>query len=101
MLENFYRDKYLESVEFLEKPIIRYEELVHPRHLGGFKFFLFESNLRDLADQIDESAQSTEPKIIVSTKEESIQMLGLKRDRNNDTLVVSSSTNSSCLESLT
>ena len=43
----------------------------------------FGGNLPNLADRIDESPQSTEPKVIVSSKEESIHTLGLKWDHNN------------------
>ena len=42
----------------------------------------------DLADQSEGSAQSTEPIIIVSSKEESMQVLVIKWDHNNDPLIV-------------
>ena len=61
----------------------------------------FVSNVPDLADRNDGSAQSTEPKVIVSSKEESIHVLGFKWDHNNDTLVVSRVTNSTITKSLT
>ena len=53
-----------------------------------------------MADRIDVSAQSTEPKVIVSSKEESMHLLGIKRDHNNDTLVVSRGTNITILKNL-
>ena len=56
VLENFYMDDYLDSVESPERALIRSKELVHFLHLGGFKFV---SNVPDLADRIDRSAQST------------------------------------------
>ena len=101
VLENFYMDDYLDSVESPERALIRSKELVHLLHLGGFKRTKFVSNVPDLADRIDGSAQSTEPKVIVSSKEESMHVLGLKWDHNNDTLVVSRGTNSTITKSLT
>ena len=100
VLENFYMDDYLDSVESPERALIRSKELVH-LHLGGFKFTKFVSNVPDLADRIDGSAQSTEPKVIISSKEESMYVLGLKWDHNNDTLAVSRGTNSTITKSLT
>ena len=88
-------------MESPERALIRSKELVHLLHLGGFKLTKFVSNVPDLADQIDGSAQSTEPKVIVSSKEESMHVLGLKWDHNNDTLVVSRGTNSTITKSLT
>ena len=101
VLENFYMDDYLDSVESPERALIRSKELVHLLHLGGFKLTKFVSNVPDLADRIDGSAQSTEPKVIVSSKEESMHVLGLKWDHNNDALVVSRGTNSTITKSLT
>ena len=89
VLENFYMDDYLDSVESPEKAINRSKELVHLLHLGGFKLKKFVSNL---ADRIDGSPQSTEPMVIVSCQEDSSHVLGLKWDHTNDTLVVSRST---------
>ena len=65
VLENFYMDDYLDSLESPERALIRSKELVHLLHLGGFKLTKFVSNVPDLADRIDGSAQSTEPKVIV------------------------------------
>ena len=101
VLENFYMDDYLDTVESPERALIRSKELVHLLHLGGFKLTNVVSNVPDLADRIDGSAQSTEPKVIVSSKEESMHVLGLKWDHNNDTLVVSRGTNSTITKSLT
>ena len=56
---------------------------------------------QNLAGRIDGSPQSTEPKIIPSSKEESSHVLGLKWDHNNDTLVVSWGTSSTVAKSLT
>ena len=94
-------DDYLDSVESSEGALIRSTELVHLLYLGGFKLTKFVSNVPDLADRIDGSAQSTEPKVIVSSKEESMHVLGFKWDHNNDTLVVSRGTNSTITNSLT
>ena len=101
VLENFYMDDYLDSVESPERALIRSKELVHLLHLGRFKHIKFVSNVPDLVDRIDGSAQSTEPKVIVSSKEESMHVLGLKWDHNNNTLVVSRGTNSAITKSLT
>ena len=101
VLENFYMDDYLDSVEFPERARIRSKELVHLFHLGGFKLTKFVCNVPDLADQIDGSAKSPEPKVIVSSNQESMHVLGLKLDHNNDTLVLSRSTNSTITKSLT
>ena len=101
VLENFYMDDYLDSVESPERALIRSKELVHLLHLGGFKLTKFVSNVPDLADRIDGSAQSTEPQVIVSSKEESMHVLGLKWDHNNATRVVSRGTNSTIRKSLT
>ena len=68
VLENFYMDDYLDSVESAERALIRSKELVHLLHLGGFKLNKFVSNVPDLAEQIDGSAQSTEPKVIVARR---------------------------------
>ena len=62
VLENFYMDDYLDSVESPERALKRSKELVHLPHLGGFKLTKFVSNVPNLADRIDGSTQSTEPK---------------------------------------
>ena len=82
-------DDYVDSVESHERALIRSKELVDLLHLGGFKLTKYLSNVPDLADRIDGSAQPNEPKVIVSSEEESMQLLGLKWDHNTDTLVVS------------
>ena len=101
VLENFYMDDYLDSVESPEKAINRSKELVHLLHLGGFKLTKFVSNVQNLADRIDGSPQSTEPKVIVSCQEDSSHVLGLKWDHTNDTLVVSRGTSCAITKSLT
>ena len=101
VLENIYMDDYLDSMESPERALKRSKELVHLLHLGGFKLTKFVSNVPNLADRIDGSPQSTEPKVIASSKEESSHVLGLKWDRNNDTLVVSRGTSSTVAKSLT
>ena len=81
--------------------LTRSKKLVHLLHLGGFKLTKFVSNVPDLADRIDGSAQSSEPKVIVSSKEEPMHVLRFKWDHNNDGLVVSRGTNSNITKSLT
>ena len=90
VLENFYMDDYLDSVESPERALKRSKELAHLLHLGGFKLTKFVSNVPNLADRIDGSPQYTEPKFFASSKEETSHVLGLRWDHNNDTLVVSS-----------
>ena len=80
VLENFYMDDNLNSVESPERALNRSKELVHLLHLGGFKLTKFVSNVPNLADRIDGSPQSTEPKVIASSKEDSSHVLGLKWD---------------------
>ena len=89
-------DDYLDSVESPERALIRSKESVHLIYIGLFKLTKFVINVPDLADRTDESSQSTEPKVIVSSKEESMLVLGL-----NDTLVVSRGTNSTITKILT
>ena len=101
VLENFYVDDYLDSVESPERALKRSKELVHLLNLGGFKLTKFVSNVPNLADRIDGSTQSTETKLIASPKEDSSHVLGLKWDHNNDTLVVSRVTSSTVTKSLT
>ena len=74
---------------------------VHLLHLGGFKFTKFEGNVQNLVDRIDGSAQSTEPKVIISCQEDSSHVLRLKWDHTNDTLVVSRGTSCAITKSLT
>ena len=88
-------DDYLDSVESPERALIRSKELVNLLHICGFKFTKCVSNLPDLADRIDGSAQSTEPKVIVSSKEEPMHVLELKWNHINNTLVESRVSNSS------
>ena len=80
VLENFYMDDYLDSVESPERALKRSKELVHLLYLGGSKLTKFVSNVPNLADRIDGSPQSTEPKVIASSKEEPSHVLGLKCD---------------------
>ena len=82
-------DDYLDSVETPEKVINRSKELAHLLHLGGFKLTKFVSNVPNLVDRIDGSPQSTE------------NVLGLKWDHTNDTLVVSRSKSCAITKSLT
>ena len=81
-------DHYLDSVEPLERAFNRLKDFVHLLHLNGFTLTNFVSNVPNLADQIDGSLLSTEPKVIASSKEQSSHVLGFKWDHNNDTLFV-------------
>ena len=101
VLENFYMDDYLDSVESPEKALKRSKELVHLLHLGGFKLTKFVSNVPNLADRIYGSPQFSKPKVIGSSKEESSHVLGLNWDHSNDTPVESRGTSSTVTKSLT
>ena len=94
-------DDYLDSVESPERALKRSKELVHLLHISGFKLTKFVSNVPNLADRIHGSTQSTQPKVIASSKEDSLHVLGLKWDHNNNTLVVSRGTSSTVIKSLT
>ena len=84
VLEKFYMDDNLDSVESPEKDINRSKELVHLLHLSGFKFTKFVSNVPNLADQIDDTPQSIEPRVIVLCQEDSTHVLRQKRDPTSD-----------------
>ena len=88
-------------MESSERALNILKELLHLLHLGGFKPTKFVSIVQNLTDQIDESPQSTEPKVIASSKEEFLHVLALKRDHNKDNLVVSRCTSNTVTESLT
>ena len=68
VLEKLYLIDYLDSVELPERALNRSKELVHFLHLGAFEITMFVSNAPNLADQMDGSPQSTEPKVIASSK---------------------------------
>ena len=78
-------DDYLDSVESPDRALIRSKVLVDLLHLSWFKLTKFVSNVPDLADRIDGFAQCTGPKVVVSAKEESMHVLGLKWDQNHKT----------------
>ena len=101
VLENFYMDDYLDSVESPEKAVLRSKEFVHLLNLGGSKHTKMVSNVPELADQTDGSAQSHELKVIISPKEETMHTLGLQWNHNNDTLVLRRGTNGTITKSLT
>ena len=101
VLENFYMEDYLDSMESPERALKRSKQSVHLLHLDGFKLTKFVSNVPNLAARIDESPQSTEPKVVATSKEDSSHLLRLKLDHNNDTLVVSRGTCSTVTMSVT
>ena len=68
IIQNFYMDDYLDSVESSESALKRSKVLVQLLHLGEFKLTKFVSIVPNLADQIDGSLHSTEPKAIASSK---------------------------------
>ena len=101
VLKHFYMEHYLDSVESPERALNRSKELVQHLHLGWFKLTKFVSNAPNRADQIDGSSQFNQPKVIASSKEESLHVLGLKWDRIKDTLIFSRGTSSTVIKSFT
>ena len=79
-------------METPEKATNRWKEMAQLLHLCGVKLTKFLTNVPNLADRIEGSLQSTEPKVIVSCQEDSSHVLGLKWDHTHDTLVVSRGT---------
>ena len=100
VVESFLLDDCLDSVESPEKPLIRLKEFVDLLHFGAFKLTIFVSNVPDPPDRIDGCPQSTASKIIVSSKEESMHVLGVMWDDNNNSLVLSRGNNSNITKSL-
>ena len=96
VLEKFYMDDYLDSLDEPEKALKRAKELVELLTLGGFKLTKFVSSVPHLLDELDNSFKTNdqeEPKVIGSSEEEaSSHVLGLKWDHKKDTLVVSRGT---------
>ena len=96
VLEKFYMDDYLDSLDEPEKALKRAKELVELLMLGGFKLTKFLSSVPHLLDELDNSFKTNdqeEPKVIGSSEEEaSSHVLGLKWDHKKDTLVVSRGT---------
>ena len=74
---------------------------MHLLHLGGIKHTKFLTNVSNPADQIDRSPQSTETKVVASSKKDSSHVLGLKSDHNNDTPVLSRDTSTAVIKSST
>ena len=85
VLENSYKDNYLDSGECPEKTINRSKVLAHLLLLGVFKLSKFVSNFSNLVDWIDASPQSSEPTVIVSCHEDSSRVLGINWDHTYDT----------------
>ena len=79
----------------------RSQELVHLFHSGGLKLAKFVSIVVNWASQNDVTPQSTEPKVFASFKEESLNLLGLKWDHNNDTQIACCGTSTTVTKSLT
>ena len=92
---------HIDSEEFNERALNISKESVHHLHLGGFKLNMFANNVRNMANQIVGSPQSTEPRVNASSVEESLRVLWLKWDHNKDTLFVSRVTCGTVTTSLT
>ena len=100
VLENYYMDNYLDSVESREGSVESLDMLYLLR-LGWFNFIKFVSSLPCLVDRIDGFTQSTESEVIVSSNEEQRHKLEFRRVHNNDTLFVSRSTHRNITNNLT
>ncbi|XP_075250920.1 uncharacterized protein LOC142343117 [Convolutriloba macropyga] len=73
VLEKFYMDDYLDSLDEPEKALKRAKELVELLMLGGFKLTKFVSSVPHLLDELDNSFKTNdqeEPKVIGSSEEE-------------------------------
>ena len=93
VLDKFYMDDYLNSLETPHEALSRAKNLVELLKLGGFKLTKFISNTPRLLDEIENSDQICQPKVIlVSDEEASSHVLGLKLDHRKNTLVVSRGT---------
>ena len=79
VLDKFYMDDYLDSLETPHEALSRAKKLVELLKLGGFKLTKFISNTPHLLDEIENNDQLSQPKVIlVSDEEASSQLLGLK-----------------------
>ena len=93
VLDKFYMDDYLDSLETSHEALSRAKNLVELLKLGIFKLTKFISNTPHLLDEIENNDHFCQPKIIqVSDEEASSHVLGLKWDHRKDTLVVSQGT---------
>ena len=93
VLDKFYMDDYLDSLETPHEALSRSKKLVELLKLGGFKLTKFISNTPHLLDEIENDDHLCQPKVIlVSDEEASSHVLGLKWDHRKDTLVVSRGT---------
>ena len=93
VLDKFYLDDYLDSLETPHEALSRAKNLVELLKLGGFKLTKFISNTPRLLDEIDNNDQLCQIKVIlVSDEEASLHVLGLKWNHRKYTLVVSRGT---------
>ena len=93
VLDKFYMDDYLDSLETPHEALSRSKKLVELLKLGGFKLTKFISNTPHLLDEIENNDHLCQPKVIlVSDEKASSHVLGLKWDHRKDTLVVSRGT---------
>ena len=89
VLDKFYMDDYLDSLETPHEALSRAKNLVDFLKTDKFKFTNFISNKPHLLDETENSDQFCQPKVILVTDEEaSSHVLGLKWDHRNDTSVV-------------
>ena len=93
VLDKFYMDDYLDSLEISHEALSRAKNLVELLELGGFKLTNFISNTPHLHDETENNDQFCQPNVIlVSDEEASSHVLGLKWDHRKVTLVVSRNT---------
>ena len=93
VVDKFYMDDYLDSLETPHETLRRTKNLVELLKLGGLKLTKFISNTPQLLDEIENNYQFCLPKVIlVSDEEASSHVLSLKWEHRKDTLVVSRGT---------
>ena len=93
VLDKFYMDDYLDSLEIPHEALSRAKNLVELLKLGGFKLTKFIINTPSLLDENENHDQICQPKVILVCDEEaSSHVLGLKWDHRKDTLAVSRGT---------
>ena len=87
VLQNFYKNDYLNSIGSPEKVINILKELLYFLNLDRLRLSLFVNKVPNQVDQINSSSYSPEPKVIVSCEEDSSQLIVQMWDNSNDTLI--------------
>ena len=103
VLEKFYMDDYLYSFEDPDVAFKMSQELITLLALGGFKLTKFICNVTKINKELSppQSAPQQESKNVVTCRDNSSHVLGLKWDYIDDTLVVSRGVNRELKNSIT